>query len=925
MPKLLLDQRNIINRKKLATKISLIAKEKNLKSETSQRLILRLLAEEIKVGKKEIRKRFEKNQNGMQAANLNSFLIDQVLRTLFEIGTLHIYRATNPTKSERLALIATGGYGRSEMAPYSDIDLIFLHPYKLTFWCEQVVEYILYSLWDLGFKLGQSVRTINDCIKISKNDIFTKTSILESRYICGDRKLYDKLRKRYYEEVVLNDKNSFVNSKLIEKNIRHKKFGESRYIVEPNIKEGKGGLRDIQTIFWAAKYSNNIENIDQFFNSSFFTNNEINKYKKSKTFLWTVRFWLHYLSGYAEERLTFNHQIEISKKLNYRTTKSNNSVERFMKRYYLTANEVGSLSRIFFSNIDSEKNLFKKKLTKKIDTILKKNNDIFAEYQDRITIINEDRFFNKPENIIKLFAISQSYDIEIHPKATTILIRNLYRIYKLRKDNESNSIFLQILVSKKNPEKTLRKMNESGLLGRFIPQFGRVVAQTQHDMYHFYTVDEHTIRAIGILNKIESGELNNDHRLASAIIKNITSRRVLYFSVFLHDIAKGQSGDHSKIGEQIARDLCPRFGLDEDEVNEVAWLVRWHLIMSHTAFKRDLGDLKTIEDFAEFVGKKERLDMLLLLTISDISAVGPNTWNAWKGQLIKNLYLSTYDLMDGLVETPLNKRKNIAINKLKSNLKGWSKEDFKKFVNLHYDTYWLSNDLSSQIRHANILKNQNFLNQVLKIDWHNDIINAVTEINVYAPDHPGLFSSLAGSITLAGAIVLDAKVSTTKHGMALDTFWVQNSISLPYSEYADLEKIFRYIENSLKDKNWLVNEYNNKKLSLEQNNNYFEIETKISINNNISNFHTVLEVTTHDKRGLLYEVTESLANLELQISSAHISTYGQRAVDVFYVKDIFGLKVTNKRKINKIINFLKEKIDTNKNNLSRKKIQTNAA
>ncbi len=924
MSNLILDQRSIINRKKLATCISSIAKENNLRTEGSQKLVLKLISDEIKLGKQEIKRRFEKNQNGLNAANLNSFLIDQVIRTLYELGTLNIYRATNPTKSERLALVAIGGFGRSELAPYSDIDLLFLHPYKLAFWCEQVIEYILYSLWDLGFKLGHSVRTVKDCIKFSKFDIITKTSILESRYICGDRKLYNQLKEKYSKEIITNSKNSFVNSKLIEKNLRYKKFGESRYLVEPNIKEGKGSLRDLQTIFWVAKYSSNIEKIDQLLNQKVFTHNEINKYKKAQVFFWTVRFWLHYLAGHSEERLTFDHQVEISKKLNFRNSKSNTSVERFMKKYYLTANDVGSLSKIFFSNMNSEKITNKKNSSRKIEFILNKDEDIFVNHQNNLTIANEKIFFEKPVNIIKLFAISQSYDIDIHPKTITILIRNLYRIYKMRNNIESNSIFIKILISKKNPEKILRKMNETGFIGRFIPDFGKVVAQTQHDMYHLYTVDEHTIRAIGILNRIESGELSYEHNLATTIVKKISSRRVLYLSVFLHDIAKGQSGDHSILGEKIARDLCPRLGLDEEEVNEVAWLVRWHLIMSHTAFKRDLGDLKTIEDFARFVGIKERLNMLLLLTISDISAVGPNTWNAWKGQLLKNLYESTYELMDGLSETPLNKRISIAKDKLKTKLK-WSKKDYNQFVNLHYDSYWLSNDLTSQIRHANIIKNQNFQNKVLKIDGHIDTINAITEINVYATDHPGLFSSLAGSLTLAGAIVLDAKVSTTKNGMALDSFWVQNSINLPYSNNSDLEKLFRYIKSGVQDKSWLQKEYQNKKFDSQQNKNYFEIATKISINNNISNLYTVIEITTHDKLGLLYEITESLIKLELQISSAHISTYGKRVVDVFYVKDLFGLKVTNKRKINKIIKHLKEKVDTNKKNLTGEKSHIIAA
>ena len=925
MSKIILDQRSIINRKALVSRISSISLEKNLKDSSSQKLIHNIISEDIKSGKLEIKRRFEENQNGLNAANLNSFMIDQILRTLFEIATLHIYRATNPTKSEKLVIVAIGGYGRSEIAPFSDIDLLFLHPYKLTVWGEQVIEYILYTLWDLGFKLGYSVRTIEECIKMSKDDIVTNTSILEARYVCGNRELYKKLQEKYYKDIMCNHKIDFLNLKLKERDLRYKKFGESRYLVEPNIKESKGALRDIQTIFWIGKYTNNFTNINQYLNFEIFTKNEINKYRKSEIFYWTIRFWLHYLAGHSEDRLTFDYQIEISKKLNFRKKGSTTAVERFMKKYYLTANEVGSLSRIFLSNINFSEDVNIGLSPKKMSLVLKKDNDIIREYQNKLSIIDEKVFFNKSINVIKLFAIAQSYDIDVHPKSITAIIRNLFRVHKLRGDREANSLFLEILTSKKNPEKILRKMNESGFLGRFIPEFGKIVAQTQHDMYHLYTVDEHTIRAIGIINRIESGELNNEHNFASIISKKINSRRVLYLAIFLHDIAKGQPGDHSKIGEKIALNLCYRLGLDEEEVKAVAWLVRWHLLMSHTAFKRDLGDMKTIQDFSKLVVNKDRLDMLFLLTISDISAVGPNTWNAWKGQLLGNLYNSASALIEGSFDKTIEERTILSIKKLEKSLKKWSNTDFSNFISLHHDSYWLSTDLQSQIRQAEVVKSQNFSNNKLKIKAYIDTINAVTEIIVYSPDQPGLFSSLAGSITLAGAVVLDAKVNTTKHGMALDSFWIQNSLNLPYSDSFDLKKLFNFINNAIKDSSWVFKEYENKKINISPIKNYLEIETNISFNNNISNVYSVIEITTNDKRGLLYEITETLTVLGLQISSSHISTYGKRAVDVFYVKDLFGLKVTNKRKIDYIIRELKQRIDKKKNNSSSLKSKIIAA
>ncbi len=909
MKKNTLDQKSIISRKKLASEISKIASQNNLKTDTGKKKVLEEISKVIREGKIEIKKRFEKSQNGLEAANLNSFLTDQIIRTLYELASLHVYRATNPTKTERLSIIAVGGYGRSELAPYSDIDLLFLHPYKLTVWCEQVIEFILYSMWDLGFNLGQSVRNIKDCIKITREDHITNTGILESRFVCGDKKLYEDLSRNYFSEIIFDKTIDFVKKKIDEKEKRHKKFGDSRYLVEPNIKEGKGGIRDLQTIFWIEKYNKNTGLFNREPQINFLTQQEINKFNKAKVFFWTIRFWLHYIAERSEERLTFDYQVQISKKLNFRDRESSSRVERFMKKYYLMTNLVGSLSRIYFSSIFSTQLSRKTNRLPKINLIFKNNRASFLERDNKLYISDESVIFEDPMEIINVFAISQSYDKEIHPKTLTNISRNLYRISRLKDKVEANSIFINILTSRKNPENILRKMNETGFLGRFIPEFARVVAQTQHDMYHLYTVDEHTIRAIGVLNKIESGELSEKDSFASTVIKKVSSRKVLYLAVLLHDIAKGQNGDHSKNGEKIALNLCPRLGLDKEETDEVAWLVRWHLLMSHTAFKRDISDTKTIKDFATFIEKEERLKLLYLLTISDISAVGPNTWNAWKGQLLRNLYESSNASISGYYKKSIKERNSLSQKKLKSLLPVWSDDQFNHFTSLHYEHYWSSLDVTTQVRHAEIIKSVNFSNQDIKIDFYIDKINAITEITIYAPDHSGLFSRVAGSLSIAGATVLDAKVSTTNHGMALDTFWVQNSQGSPFSEEDELKKLFYCINKGVNNNKWIINELKNKKLNINKKNKLVKIETNVSINNNASKLYTIIEVTTRDKIGLLHDLTEGITKLDLQISSAHISTYGQRAVDVFYIKDIYGLKITNKRKVEKIINFIKDKID----------------
>ncbi|MDA0339023.1 MAG: [protein-PII] uridylyltransferase, partial [Proteobacteria bacterium] len=584
------NKKAIIDRKALVEKLD--ASANDCAPDQLRDPLLAALQQALKDGDVEIRNRFLAGENGRKAAYARSFLVDQIIRQLFDFTVAYQYRATNPTDSEHLAIIAVGGYGRGELAPFSDIDLQFLLPYKQTAWGEQVVEYMLYILWDMGLKVGYSVRSIDDTIRLAKQDLTIRTALLEMRYLWGDRDLFNALHVKFDTDVVAGSGPEYVEAKLAERNERHQRMGDSRYQVEPNLKDGKGGLRDLQTLYWLLKYLYRTEDMNVLVEKGVLSATEKLKFDKAENFLWTVRCHLHDIVGRSEERLTFDVQKPLSERLGYADREGASGVERFMKHYFLIAKDVGDLTRIFCAHLE-EQHQRKPKFWLPKFGLRQREIDGFMVAGDRIAFADDGDIERDPVSILRLFQVAQIRDLDIHPEALRLITRNLHRIDNdLREDPVANAIFLDILISKKGPAITLHRLNEAGVLGRFVPDFGRVVAQMQHDMYHHYTVDEHTIRAIDITWKIEQGMLADEHPVVDKIIHKVLSRRVLYASVFLHDIAKGRGGDHSVLGAEVAEGLCPRLGFTEAETEATAWLVRGHLLMSSTAFKRDINDPK---------------------------------------------------------------------------------------------------------------------------------------------------------------------------------------------------------------------------------------------------------------------------------------------------------------------------------------------
>jgi [protein-PII] uridylyltransferase len=897
-------QRDIIDRRALAEQLS-AAVSAVWSPAVDRSAFVAPLKAALTSGHAEIRRRFEATGDGAAVMREQSFLIDQLIRALFDLVTGDIYPRPNPTSGERLAIVAVGGYGRGELAPYSDIDLLFLLPYKPTPHTEQVVEYLLYLLWDLGLKIGQATRSVEDCVRQAKSDLTIRTGLLEARYLWGEQGLFRDLKKRFDSDIVRGTAAQFVEGKLAERDARHQRVGDSRYQLEPNIKEGKGGLRDLHTLFWIAKYIYRTDDVGRLVDLGVLSAEESARFDHAQSFLWTVRCHLHYLAGRAEERLALDLQTEIARRMSYADDAQGRGVERFMKDYFLVAKDVGDLTRIFCAILEADQKR-KRRLSWVRWGAGRRSLGGFVLDGEWLTIPAEDFFKKDPVALLDLFHIAQEHGLDIHPRALRAASQSLKLIDdRLREDPEANRLFIEILTSRKDPETALRRMNEAGVFGCFIPDFGRVVAQMQYDMYHHYTVDEHTLFAIGILHKIESGLLEEELPLASELVAEIVSRRALYLAVLLHDIGKGRGGDHSEIGKQIAVKVGPRLGLSDEETETVAWLVRWHLLMSGTAFKLDIGDPKTIADFVERVQSPERLKLLLVLTAADIRAVGPNVWNGWKAALLRELYHRATDMMSGgLTVAARDSRIAAAQAAARRLLPDFSEEEFATFTSRGYPFYWLSFDPETHARHARLMREAEVGGAPLTVEKRVDPQRSVTEITLYTADHPGLFSRIAGALAVSGANIVDAKILTMSNGMALDTFWVQDLSGRSFERPDKLAKLAVIFENvltgDLKPHRELA-----RPPAFPSRMQVFTVIPRVLVDNKASASHTVIEVNGRDRPGLLYELTRELTRLNLQISSAKISTYGEKVVDVFYVKNLFGHKVEQPAKLSEIQKSLK--------------------
>lgn len=883
-------------REALAPAVAAICKSE--RGHARRTAIVELFRSALAEGREIARERLEARGSGLACARLLSALEDELLGAIYDYVVRYVYVVDNPTFAERLVIVAVGGYGRGTLAPGSDIDLLFLVPYKQTPWGESVIEAILYILWDLRQKVGHATRSVAECMRQARADMTIRTTLLEARFILGNAELFNEFRESFDREVARSDARDFVSAKLAERDARVMRAGASRYLVEPNVKEGKGGLRDLNTLFWIAKYVYRVREPKELVAAGLFTAAELSLFERCEEFLWRVRCHLHFATGRAEERLAFDVQPTIAKRLGYHDRGGLSPVERFMKHYFLVAKEVGDLTAIVCAALEEKqakpRAIFERFLQPFRRRRSRAPQGDFIVDHDRISIVDNDVFKRDPVNIIRLFWMADHHGLPLHPDALRAVTLSLRLIDAgLRANKEANRLFLEILLSRNMTEITLRRMNETGVLGRFIPEFGRVVAMMQFNMYHHYTVDEHLLRAVGGLSDLEAGRMPEHQQLVDEILPTIVNRKVLYLGLFLHDIAKGRKDDHSLAGMEVARSLCPRLGFTPGETESVAWLVEHHLTMSSFAQSRDLSDRVTIENFAAIVQTMERLKMLFLLTVCDINAVGPGVLDAWKAQLLRVLYWETEVVLGG-GHSAVDRKSRVAAAKeeLRAALPTWSDEQFDAYAKRHYPAYWLKVDVARKTRHAELLRKLNGSEAPFATAIELDRTRGAVELTVVAPDNPRLLSIIAGGCAAGGANIVDAHIFTTADGLALDTIFFSRAFDYDEDELRRAGRIADLIARALRGE-VVVSEALKARAKAHPPTDAFSVAPEVVVDNSLSNVYTVIEVSGLDREGLLFDLTNAISRLNLNIASAHIVTFGERAVDAFYVTDLTGAKIVS--------------------------------
>ena len=874
---------------KIIERVKLVSLLKELKSKGFDRISLELSKNPLKARK---------------AIISYAFLTDCLVTSAWKFATEIQFPSHNPTEAEKLSIISVGGYGRREMAPFSDVDLLFLTPYKMTPWSENVIETVLYLLWDLKLKVGHSSRSIKDCLRLGSDDYTIRTAMLEHRFVCGDINLASQLNEKLWKNLFSGTAKDFISAKLIERENRHEKHGQ-RYMVEPNVKEGKGGLRDLQSLYWIAKYVYQTQNISDLVNLNVFRSDEYLQFEQAEEFLWAVRCQMHHLADRAIEQLSFDLQVEVASAMGYHDSRDQRAVEIFMQDYFRHATRVGDLTRIFLTSLEA----VHAKDEPLLERIFKRKPKIDNDYiviHNRLAIKSEKEFLTNPINLLKLFSEALRTGLLIHPNAMRLVSANLAMVNnEFRASTEAQQIFLELLLKHGNPERALRRMNELGFLAKFIPEFEPIVAMMQFNMYHSYTVDEHTIQCLKTLAQIEKGELVEELPIASSILKDGVNRKVIYIALLLHDIGKGRSDDHSILGAKIAKQVSPRLGLNKQETETVEWLVRYHLLMSDMAQKRDISDPRTVRDFAKAVQSVKRLNLLTVLTVCDVRSVGPDTWNNWKATLIRQLYAETKAILEQGAEA-LNRENRMTEAKkaLREKLSEWDNKDIKIETGRHYPPYWQGFQVDAQFAFAKLLRNLGA--DEIKIELTPDTDRDATRICFALSDHPGIFSRLAGALALVGANVVDARSYTSKDGFATAAFWIQDGDGSPYNQ-ARFSRLRRMIEKTLSGE-VITREAIKERDKFKKREKAFKVPTSITFDNEGSEIYTIIEVDTRDRPGLLFDLTRTLANMNVYIASAVIATYGEQVVDSFYVKDMFGLKFHSESKQKKLEQNLRQAI-----------------
>ncbi len=892
---------DIVEPRKIIARRALAAEAAGLRGRTDRPELWRqtlagLLQGAVASARAEIRSRFRRHGHGPTTGREFAFLLDQVLA--FLVDSARTGEVVEAGVVDDLAILAVGGYGRREVCPHSDIDLLFLSTAPPGPETQELIQFILYVLWDLKFTVGHAARGVDECLRAARSDWTIATNLLDHRLVYGNPVPAGRFRRLFRKRIVARTEAAFVQAKVVERDQRHLRMGDTRYVNEPHLKEGKGGLRDLHLLRWIVQILHGGDDLRMAVERGLFSEADRSAFARTLRFLLGVRCHLHFESDRAEERITFDLQPLLAERMGYRDRPGANRIERFMKHYFLTTKRVGEMTGAVLSNLREQRRahslLGRFRLpARRIEEFEVRNGELYLS--DPAVL---DR---SPITVLQAFRVAVEQGLLLHPVLRRQLRTRMRTVDRLRDEVAAGRLFLEILSSRSDPEPVLRQMAETGVLGRLIPDFGRIVAQTQHDMYHVYTVDEHTIRAIGVLSAVERGTAPADLAGVARVARNLQSRRVLYLAVFLHDIAKGRGGDHSVLGAELAHDLGPKLGLDGEATEMVAWLVREHLYLSGMAFKRDVEDPQTVADIVARVQSPERLRLLYVLTACDIAAVGPGVWTTWKAGLLEDAFGMALAVMQGAsLKDTHDARIDETMDGFRALMTDWPAADVDAFVQRCRRHFWAVHDSETLARIARAVRAADRAGQPLALDWYVRPGGRTAELTIYAPDQRGQFARIVAAITLADANVADAKVMTSRDGMAMDTFVISAQGGTVFDDPRRRQTLLASIVKFIRDAPDAARILREVQPRFRRRTDVFRVAPRVHIDNDASATRTVIEIEARDQPGLLLAIAGVLLELGVSVSGARVSTHGERAIDVFYVSNGFGGKIADAAELERI-------------------------
>lgn len=848
----------------------------------------------LEAGRRSVEAAFDAGMPAREVVRLRATLYDRLLIGLFELADAE-FRREQGAPDARLALCAVGGYGRSELSPASDLDLLFLYPYEVGPYIESVSERVLYRLWDLGLDVGSSVRSIEECIRLARSDLSAYTSLLDHRFLAGDRGLYEEFDLRLFRAVFSRGASAFLEMRAREDQRRRERYADTVYLLEPNLKQGEGGLRDLHQALWAARVRYRVRTLDELLKIGALSERETRALAAAHDFLLAVREALHRLAGRKSDRLTFEVQEQIAAAMGHRDSKKALAVEQFMQRYYQAARTIRQHAERILERCALPDRRRRPGRGSPIG-------EHFHVFDGHLSVRREDAFRRHPPAILELFYESMTRDLPLYPYAKDLVAESLRLVdADLRRDGKAASLFLEILTSPEDRRGTLRLMHDLGVLGAYLPEFARLTGRHQHTLYHVYTVDVHTLAAIDRLKALQRGDLAEETPHVTEVMRQVERPRTLYLGLLFHDVGKGTGRDHSEAGAEMAVRACQRLRLTPEEVQEVEFLVRRHLAMVHLATRRDMHDENLLKSFCTEVADVDLLRKLYVLTYVDSVTTGPNVWSDWKAMLVRELYERALRRMRGEPGAAYSDREAAEARRADARVllaAQGTPQEMEAFLATMPDRYFLAMRAEAVQRHFSVALQLG--EGPFALHKTHFPQRGYTELIVTCRDRPGLLALLTGALAANRIDILGAQIFTRTTGEAFDVFYVRDRRGQAVTDAHAWRSFGEHLRALLAGESTVEDlvRRGQKSSSLEKT--VPRVRTKVEVDNDASASYTVIDVFTQDRIGVLYRITHTLFELGLDIGLSKVTTEGNRVVDAFYVQDVGGGKITDPARLREI-------------------------